>query len=226
MGKTALLNTAAVRAADIGMRVLRASGVEFEAEMNFSALHQMLWPLRRHADRLAGHHRDSLDRIFGLAPGPSPDPLAASTAVLALLGEVTVERPLLMIADNVPWIDRASATALGFVVRRINDDPVVFLAAARTGTEGLWRQLQLPVREIGPLAAQSAVELLDSQWPGLTPVVRRRLLAEAAGNPLALQELPTALSNRQRSGQDPLPALLPLSGRLEAVFASAIGEAA
>lgn len=67
VGKTALLDAAAVRAADVGMRVLRASGVEFEAEMNFSALHQMLWPLRRHADRLAGHHRDVLDRIFGLA---------------------------------------------------------------------------------------------------------------------------------------------------------------
>ncbi|GAX55362.1 LuxR family transcriptional regulator [Streptomyces olivochromogenes] len=222
VGKTALLDAAAVRAADVGMRVLRASGVEFEAEMNFSALHQMLWPLRRHADRLAGHHRDVLDRIFGFAPGLSPDPLAASTAVLALLGQATVERPLLMIADDMPWIDRASATALGFVVRRISDDPVVFLAAARTGTEGLWRQLQLPVREIGPLAAQSAAELLDARWPGLTPTVRRRLLAEAAGNPLALRELPAALSSRQRSGRDPLPALLPLSGRLEAVFASAI----
>ncbi|MFD3583648.1 AAA family ATPase [Streptomyces sp. NPDC058683] len=222
VGKTALLNTAAVRAEELGMRVLRASGVEFEAEMNFSALHQMLWPLRRHADRLADHHRDVLDRIFGLAPGPSPDPMAASTAVLALLGEVTTERPLLMIADDVPWIDGASATALGFAVRRIGDDPVVFLAAARTGTEGLWHQLQLPVCEIGPLAAQPAAELLDARWPGLTPTVRRRLLAEAAGNPLALRELPAALSSRQRSGQDPLPTLLPLSGRLEAAFASAV----
>ncbi|MCX4976820.1 AAA family ATPase [Streptomyces sp. NBC_00554] len=222
VGKTALLDAAAVRAADAGMRVLRASGVEFEAEMKFSALHQMLYPLRRQAKELAGHHRDVLDRIFGLAPGPSPDPPAASTAVLALLGEVAVERPLLMIVDDMPCVDRASATVLGFVVRRISDDPVVFLAAARTGTEGLSHQLQLPVREIGPLAAQSAAELLDVRWPGLAPTVRRRLLAEAAGNPLALQELPAALSSRQRSGQDPLPAFLALSGRLETAFASAV----
>jgi DNA-binding CsgD family transcriptional regulator len=222
VGKTALLDAAASQAEDVGMRVLRGSGVEFEAEMNFSALHQMLYPLRRHGSRLAGHHRDVLDRLFGIAPGPSPDPLAASMAVLALLAEVAVERPLLIIADDVPWIDRASATALGFIVRRTSDDPVVFLAAARTGTEGLWHQLQLPVREIGPLAAQSAAELLDTRWPGLTPAVRRRLLAEAAGNPLALQELPAALSGRQRGGQDPLPARLPLSGRLKEAFGSAI----
>lgn len=137
VGKTALLDTAAARAADIGMRVLRASGVEFEAEMDFSALHQLLYPVRRHADRLGDHHRDVLDRIFGLAPGPPPEPLAASTAVLALLGEVIVERPLLMIADDVPWIDHASATALRFVVRRIGDDPIVFLAAMRTGADHL-----------------------------------------------------------------------------------------
>ncbi|MFF3878293.1 AAA family ATPase [Streptomyces sp. NPDC001978] len=222
VGKTVLLDAAAARAADVGMRVLRASAVEFEVEMSFSALHQMLYPLRHHADRLAAHHRDTLHRIFGLAPGPSPDPLAASTAVLTLLDEVTVERPLLLIADDVQWIDRASATALGFVVRRISDDPIVFLAAMRTGASAFWDQLQLPVREIGPLAAQTAAELLDARWPGLGSSVRRRVLAEAAGNPLALRELPTPLTDRQRRGQDPLPALLPLSGRLEAAFAPAI----
>ena len=222
VGKTALLDAAAARAVAAGVRVLRASAVEFEAEMDFSALHQMLYPLRGHADRLADHHRDVVDRIFGLAPGPRPDPVAASTAVLALLGEATVERPLLMIADGVPWIDRASATALGFVVRRVGDDPVVLLAAVRTGAHSFCDQLDLAVREIGPLGERAAAELLDARWPGLGPSVRRRILAEAAGNPLALLELPTALSGRQRSGHVPLPPLLPLSGRLEAAFAAAV----
>ena len=222
VGKSALLDAAAARAENAGTRVLRASAVEFEAEMHFSALHQMLYPLRRHADRLADHHRHVLDRLFGLAPGLSPDTPAASTAVLALLAEVTAERPLLMTADDVQWIDRASAITLGFVVRRIGDDPMAFLAAMRTGTDGPGHLLQLPVHEIGPLAAPAAAELLDARWPGLSPSVRRRMLAEAEGNPLALRELPAALSTRQRSGHAPLPALLPLSGRLEAAFASAV----
>ncbi|WP_405976111.1 AAA family ATPase [Streptomyces sp. NBC_00988] len=224
VGKTALLDAAAARAVDAGTRVLRSSAVEFEAGMTYSALHQLLYPLRRYAERLAGHHRDVVDRIFGLAPGPSPDPLAAGTAVLALLGEVAVERPVLMVADDVPWIDRASATALGFVVRRISDQPIVFLAAARTGADSFCDQLDLPVREIEPLAEPEAVELLDARWPELGPSVRLRMLAEAAGNPLALRELPKELSVRQRSGHLPLPALLPLSGRLETAFASAVGR--
>lgn len=90
--------------------------------MNFSAPHQRLYPLRHHADRIADHHRDTLHRVFGLAPGPSPDPLVASTAVLAT-GRARRRAPLLVIADDVPWIDRAGAAVLGFAARRISDDP-------------------------------------------------------------------------------------------------------
>jgi DNA-binding CsgD family transcriptional regulator len=222
VGKTALLDAAATRAAAAGMRVLRASGAEFEAEFSFSALHQMLYPLREYADRLAGHQRDALDRVFGLTPGPPSDPLVASTAVLALLGEVAADRPLLVIVDDVQWIDRASATVLGFVARRIGDDPIAFLAAARTGVASFFHQVRLPELAVAPLSAKSAAKLLDLRWPGLALTVRRRLLAEAAGNPLALRELPASLTDRQRSGQDPPPALLPLSERLEAAFGAAI----
>ncbi|MEV0643619.1 AAA family ATPase, partial [Streptomyces sp. NPDC050619] len=222
VGRSALLDAAAARAAAVGMRVLRASGVEFEAEWNFSALHQMLYPLREHVDRLAGRHRDALLQVLDLAAEPSPDPLVASTALLALLGDVAAERPLLMIADDVQWIDRASATALGFAARRIDGTLIAFLAASRTGEDGFVHHIRLYERMIGPLAEQPAATLLDARWPGLAPAVRRRLLAEAAGNPLALVELPTALTDRQRFGQDPLPAFLPLSGRLEETFAAAI----
>ncbi|MFC5001093.1 AAA family ATPase [Dactylosporangium cerinum] len=222
VGKTALLDAAAARAAAAGTRVLRASGAQFEAQISFSTLHQMLYPLREPAARLAGHHRDALDQVFGLAPGPASDPLAVSTAVLALLSEVAAERPLQVIVDGVPWIDRASATVLGFAARRIGDDPIVFLAAARTGAGGFFDQVGFPEREIGPLATQPATCLLDTRWPGLAPTVRRRLLDEAAGNPLALRELPGLLTDRQRGGQDPLPAFLPLNGQLEGIFAAGV----
>src|SRR6266511_2491030 len=218
VGKTALLEVAAARAEAAGMRVLRASGVKFEAEIGFSALHQLLYPLRDRADRLATHHRDALHHVFDLTPGPSLDPLII-TAVLALLRGAAAECPLLLVVDDVPWVDRASATVLGFVARRVGTDPIVFLASARTGAGGVFDQVRLPEREIGPLAEQPAATLLDTRCPGLAPPVRRRLLDEAAGNPVALRELPESLTDRQGSGQDPLPAFLPLNRRLEAIFA-------
>jgi DNA-binding CsgD family transcriptional regulator len=221
IGKTALLDAAAARATARGLRVLRAFGAEFEAGLNFSALHQLLYPLRDRLDRLASQHRRVLQRVLDLAPGLSPDPLVAS-AVLDLLSGVAAERPVLLIVDDIPWIDRASATTLGFAARRFGHDPIAIVAAARTSAHGRLDRAGLPERVIGPLGARSAGELLDIHWPGLAPPVRRRMLAEAAGNPLALRELPALLDDRQRSGQNPLPEFLPLSGQLQAAFADAV----
>ena len=222
VGKTALLDAAEARAGNVGLRVLRASGVEFEAEMPFSALHQILYPLRGHATRLCGRQRVTLDRLFELAPDSLPDERAVSTAVLALLVEAGTERPLLMIADDPQWMDRESAVVLAFVARRAAGLPVLVFAAARPGAERFVDQLRLPEREVGPLALKASVKLLDSRWPRLAPAVRRRLLIEADGNPLALRELPASLTDRHRSGRDPLPAMLPLSGRLEAAFGDGV----
>ncbi|WP_280879541.1 hypothetical protein [Streptomyces pseudovenezuelae] len=48
--------------------------------------------------------------------------------------------------------------------------------------------------------------------------VRQRLVAEAAGNPLALLELPGTLNEAQQTERGPLPAVLPLSERLKRIF--------
>ena len=50
--------------------------------------------------------------------------------------------------------------------------------------------------------------------------MRQRVVAEAQGNPLALLELPAALSGAQRAAAGALPVVLPLSRRLQALFAS------
>ena len=72
------------------------------------------------------------------------------------------------------------------------------------------------------LSEAAAAEFVGDRFPALAPRVRQRLLAEAQGNPLALLELPVALSGMQRAGTGPLPAWLPLSRRLQAVFESRI----
>ncbi|WP_433221241.1 AAA family ATPase [Dactylosporangium sp. CS-047395] len=218
-GKTALLDVAASRAEASEMWVLRATGARFEAGIDYSALHQLISPLSDRLDRLAGHHRDVLAQILGLIPGSSSDRLVLATAVLALLRAAAAERPMLVLIDDVPWIDRESATILGFCVRRIGSGAIRLLVAARTATGGIFDQVGLPERHVGPLAQQPAAALLDTRHPGLASQVRRRLLAESAGIPLALEELPASLTDRQRRGQDRLPAFLPLNKRLRASFA-------
>jgi DNA-binding CsgD family transcriptional regulator len=221
IGKTALLDAAAARAAARGLRILRAFGAEYEAGLSFAALHQLLYPLRDQVARFVGEHRKVLQQILDLTPGLSQDPLVG-TAVLALLSKAAAEQPILMIIDDVSWIDPASAATLSFAGRRFGHEPIASLLAARPGAHALLDKAQLPEHVIGPLDARTAVTLLDVHWPGLAPPVRRRMLAEAAGNPLALRELPALLDDRQRAGRDQLPEFLPLSGRLSAAFTEEI----
>ncbi|MGI5241181.1 AAA family ATPase [Dactylosporangium sp. CA-139066] len=224
VGRTALLDAAEVRAAAAGARVLRASCAPFEARMRFSALHQMLYPVRETAQRLPGGQRDALADVFGQRAGPPAGPLVTATAVLELLNAVAADRPLLVLVDDLQCIDDGSAAVLGFLARRIADTPVRLVASVRCGAASVFDEVRLPERTIGPLAPDEAATLLDNRHPGLPGIVRRRLLADAAGNPLALVELPSGLTDRQRSGRSRLPAFLPLNARLETTFGAGLAD--
>ena len=76
--------------------------------------------------------------------------------------------------------------------------------------------------DLAVLDPEAALALLRARYPMLAPRVRQRLLDEAQGNPLALLELPPALSGPQRAAWQALPAVLPLTDRLQAVFAGRV----
>ena len=219
-GKTALLDAAADAAEETGIQVLRAGGVEFEADLAYSGLNQVLLPVFGQFERLGATHRDALNVALGYGDGPPPDRLLVSTATLTVLLQAAAARPVLMVVDDLPWLDRASAGVLGFVARRLAGSRVGFLAALRPGEESFFERAGLPQHELGPLDEQAANALVSSCFPELAPRVRLRVVAEAQGNPLALLELPAMLSGAQRAAAEALPVVLPLSRRLQALFAS------
>ncbi len=220
VGKTALLDAAHDAAMAAGIRVLRAAGVEFEADVSFSGLNQALLPLGEELAELSATYQDALKVALGLIAGPPSDRLLVSNAALALLRQAAAARPLLVILDDLPWLDRASALVLGFVARRLGGSRVGFLVAARTGAGAFFDVGGLPEHEVRPLDGTAAAGLVSARFPDLAPAVRRRVLAEAQGNPLALLELPLALNGAQRRALAALPPILPLSGRLQALFTS------
>jgi len=221
VGKTALLDAAEEAALAAGLQVLRAAGSEFGSRVSFSGLTQLLRPLWADLVLLSPLHRQALAAVAGDASEP-PDRLVVFQAALALLGQAASQVPLLAIVDDLQWLDRSSASAFGFVARRLAGLRAGFLGVSRPGLESFAERAGLPEHELRPLDAASAASLLDARFPGLAPPVRRRLLAEAQGNPLALLELPALLSGRQRAALAPLPAVLPLGGRLQALFASQV----
>ncbi|GII59180.1 LuxR family transcriptional regulator [Planotetraspora thailandica] len=224
VGKSVLLEVATARAQAAGHRVLHASGSQFEAEVSFAGLHQILHPLFADLPNLSPVHERALSVALGLGEGAPPGQLLVANAALTLLRQAAVPRPLLVVIDDIAWLDRASAVVLGFVARRLTGSRVALLAASRSGEESFFEHTGLPGYELQPLAEPDATALLKAHFPALAPRTHRRLLADAQGNPLALLELPVALDGVQRVSGSALPPVLPLSGRLQAVFASRIKD--
>src|SRR5882757_9867620 len=221
-GKTILLDAAAEMAASAGVCVLRASGVEFEAWIRFSGLNPTLLPLLTEFAHLTASHRDALNVALGFGEGQPPDRLVVSNATLALLRRAAAAQPILIVIDDLPWFDRASAGVLGFVARRLAGTRVGVLGASRIGEEGFFNSAGLPELELQPLDDHAAGELVLAHFPTLGRRIRTRILFEARGNPLALLELPAVWISGCSSPLQTLPPTLPLSRRLQALFAARI----
>ena len=219
VGKSALLAATAEEARGLGMRVLRAQGVDFEAGVSYSGLNQALLPVHAEFERLSSVHREALTIALGLDTGPSAERLVVFNATLSLLQAVSADQPLLINVDDVCWLDRESAVVLGFVARRLAGSRIGLLAASRTGAPSFFDTSGLSEMAIPALNAAAAARLVDSHFPGLAPRVRQRILAEALGNPLALLEFGATLSGSHRAAVPALPPVLPPGGRLEALFA-------
>ena len=216
IGKTALLDTLAGQSS--GCRVARAAGVESEMELAFAGLHLLCAPFLNRLDRLPGPQRDALGTAFGLRSGGAPDRLLIGLAVLTLLADVAGAQPLVCLIDDVQWLDQASAQALGFAARRLAAEGVVIVFAVREpgGTVDL---SGLPELKIGPLHDPDARDLLATAIPGrLDESVRNRILREAAGNPLALLEVPRAWTYTAFAGGFGLPDGASVSGWIEESF--------
>jgi hypothetical protein len=56
-------------------------------------------------------------------------------AALELLSEAASNSPVLVLVEDAQWRDRPSADVLAFVARRVESDPLLLLAAIRSGYE-------------------------------------------------------------------------------------------
>src|SRR4051794_3253231 len=193
IGKSRLLSETGRAARERGMMVLTTTGVQSEASLPFAGLHQLLRPVRDRTGELPPVHRAALDAAFGLTQEAAPEPYRIAMAALDLLSDVATDAALLLIVEDAHWLDRPTADVLAFVARRIESDPIVLLAAIRDGYPSVLREAGLPEREVVGLDDTAAAGLLDAAAPDLPVGARTRVLCEAAGNPLAILELPAVV---------------------------------
>jgi DNA-binding CsgD family transcriptional regulator len=221
MGKSALLAAARERAVDLC--VLSATSVESESTLGYASLQLLLRPVVDRAATLPAPQARALRIALGLEAGDAPDRFLVSLATLTLLSEAAEERPVLGVLDDAHWADTPSREVIAFVARRIEGEPIALLVAARPDVGCALVAAGIRAMPVSGLAPEDAAALLDEQWSAaLAPAVRRTLIDAAGGNPLALRELPRALSAEQLAGRAPLPEPLPLAGELERVFSATI----
>lgn len=216
IGKTRLLRHAAGAAEDL--HVAHVVGVEPESRLAYAALHRLLRPYLDRLDALPEPQRAALAGAFGLAAGETADRFLVGLATLTMLAGVAERLPLVCLVDDAHWLDRETAAVLAFVARRLHADSVGLLIAARDDA-ALARTLDgLPTITLAGLPDGDARAVLTLAAGHIAPQVATRLVAETRGNPLALIELTTELSEDQLAGRASLPERLPLGERLEAHF--------
>ncbi len=219
VGKTALLDETVAAAAAGGMRAVRLTGVEAEAQLRYAGMHRFLLPFADQLERLPVPQRDALRSTFGLVAGPPANRFLVALGVLTLLEDVASQAPLVCVVDDVQWLDPESEVLLGFVARRLAAERVMLLFAVREAAGQAPALAGVPELAIGGLDDDAALDLLASLAPGwLSPAVGARIVAETGGNPLALVEVAGELSPGQLAGSEVLPQPLPVASSLEEAF--------
>ena len=221
MGKTALLADAAERARSAGMRVLPVTGRESESKLAFAGLYQLLRPVLSGAAALPGRQAQALLSAVGLVADPgAADPLLTGVAVLTLLSDLSEHSPVLVVADDAHWLDHSSLEALAFAGSRLDAERVVLLVGARGQAPPLGFDRGFPELHLEPLSAADAGLLLDGQPRPPRGRARTQVLAQAAGNPMALIELAKVIADDPAASRHWAAEPLPLTDRLTAVLTS------
>ena len=218
-GKSTLLADARRQAAAAEMRVVTTSGIESEAPLAFAALQRLLQPLMSRLDGVAAPQAHALRVAFGEEPGEAGDRFLVFMGALSLVAAAAEESAVLAVVDDAHWLDEASAAALHFIARRISVEPIALLWAAREDGPRRFDPADLPVVRLAGLGlAEVSAILAEETGAEVAPEVSALLLANTGGNPLAIRELPSVLTQHQLAGDAPLPPRLPVTERVERVF--------
>ncbi|WP_107771860.1 helix-turn-helix transcriptional regulator [Nocardioides sediminis] len=217
VGKTTLLDAARIRAA--GFTCLSARGTASESHLAYAGLLGLLHPVRDLLPELPSAQAGALRAALGWSTSADlADRFLVGAATLSLLAAAAERAPVLVLVDDLQWLDAESSAAVLFAARRLGPDAVAFLMARRPDGAGATAD-DLPVLRLGGLDVPAAAGLLPR---ATAPAVLERLVTDTAGNPLALLEVSRRLDAAQLLGTSPLPDALPAGELLRSRHEAAV----
>ncbi|MGH7805016.1 MAG: AAA family ATPase, partial [Candidatus Binatia bacterium] len=136
-------------------------------------------------------------------------------SVRAVVARAAATRPLVLIIEDLQWIDRSSEELLRALVDALAEHPILLLATIRSGFVPSWDDRSFHHRlVVGPLERADAVAIVDAvsarvgeAEPGGNHSARDAIAARAEGNPLFLEELARYVRGARvaRSSEGELP---------------------
>ncbi len=218
IGKTTLWKRGVATAAERRWRVLSTRPAEPEAKLSYTGLADLLEGSDDVIQALPSPQRSALE-VALLKVGPeeegSSDVRAVSAGVLTALRTAATVGPVLIAVDDVQWLDPSTASALGFAVRRLENESVGLLLATRepgaTPPFGLSRAFPeerfVRVR-LEPLSVDDLGALLHARLGASFPrPTLKRLHEMSGGNPFFAIEITRA---ELRGERRPTGAALPV----------------
>jgi class 3 adenylate cyclase len=157
---------------------------------------------KTHTDKA---HVEILAQLLSLPrsrPGPSPGPSPqqhkemALEALLAQLQRLTQQQPVLMLFDDVHWLDPTSLELLTLIVERAPRWRMLVVLTARPGFAAPWpAYAHMTTVSLSRLSPQDGAALVGTVTKGkmLPPTVLDQILARAEGVPLFIEELTKAV---------------------------------
>ena len=206
IGKTALWRWGVHECEAAGFNVLLTRAAEEEMPLGLTGLVDLFERVELDAGALIAD-----DNLF-----------ARGRAVLGALRTLSADRPVLIAIDDLQWLDQASARALRYALRRLDDHPVGLLATLRQPDvdDPLAVATTLPpgrseVVTLGPLGLGALRRLLGQTVTAISRPTLQRIHEVSGGNPLYALELARSLA---ADGEAAHPEVLALPDSLQAAI--------
>ncbi len=203
-GKTWWLGHAGDLAADRTMTVMRTRASSRDRELAFGALAGLLAPWAQRLDEPAW----ATLRPVVTFDHRRVDALEVKLTTFHFLCALAEQQPVCIILDDLHWFDAASLEVLDFASRRASADAIAFITAS-TGDGSM---IATRTARIEPTSIPTMCRMLIAS--GLDDAPARRCAEAANGNPGIARALAEGLTDRQRSGSDPISVIPRPSGDL------------
>ena len=228
IGKTTVWKEGLAGALQRRYRTLSCRPVEAETRLSYAALGDLLEPVLEEAlPAVPEPQRRALEVALLRSPssGARADQRAVSLAVLGCLRSVASTSPVVVAIDDIQWMDLPSVRVLQFVVRRLKDEPVGLMTAARgaradvdpLGVVSAFAEDRVHAVHVGPLSLDALERVLrDKVGQGVPPTTLRSIHEMSGGNPFFAQEIGLALL--RRGGDVAAGERLPIPDRLQVLI--------